>query len=71
MKSLIILLVKIYQTFISLFIGRNKCRFWPTCSNYFIESVEKYGVIKGSYFGLARILRCHPFSKKSGFDPVK
>lgn len=45
------------------------CIYIPTCSTYFIQAVEKYGVIKGSYLGIKRILRCHPFHK-GGYDPV-
>ncbi|MBE6349326.1 MAG: membrane protein insertion efficiency factor YidD [Spirochaetaceae bacterium] len=46
------------------------CRFYPTCSNYMLESIQKYGPYKGFWLGMKRILRCHPFSKKSGYDPV-
>ena len=69
MKIVLIKLVKAYQRFISpLFAPR--CRFYPTCSNYFLQAVEKYGAIKGSMLGIKRILRCHPFSK-GGYDPLK
>lgn len=71
MKRLIILFIKIYQLVLSPMLGYNKCRFYPTCSNYFIESVNKKGIIRGSFTALIRILKCNPFSKKSGFDPVK
>lgn len=71
MKLIIILFIKIYQLILSPILGNNKCRFYPTCSNYFIESVKKKGIIRGSFAGLIRILKCNPFSKKSGFDPVK
>ena len=53
-----------------LFLNESACRFTPTCSNYTYEAVNKYGVIKGLFFGLKRIIRCHPWSK-GGFDPVK
>ena len=69
MKSLLIKLIKGYRKYIS----PQKapcCRFIPTCSQYAIEAIEKYGVIKGGYLALRRILRCHPLSKKSGYDPV-
>uniref|UniRef100_UPI002ED48F88 membrane protein insertion efficiency factor YidD n=1 Tax=Aminipila terrae TaxID=2697030 RepID=UPI002ED48F88 len=46
------------------------CRFYPTCSAYFIQAVEKYGVIKGSFLGIKRILKCHPFNP-GGYDPLK
>ncbi|MCK5113244.1 MAG: membrane protein insertion efficiency factor YidD [Phycisphaerae bacterium] len=67
--GILIMLVRIYQGTLSPYIGR-QCRFIPTCSNYFIEAVTKHGAIKGTYLGIRRILRCHPFSRKSGYDPV-
>ena len=45
------------------------CRFYPTCSNYMIESLDEYGLVKGLYLGIKRIIICHPFGK-SGYDPV-
>ena len=60
---------KAYQRFISP-LSAPRCRFYPTCSNYFLQAVEKYGAIKGSMLGIKRILRCHPFSK-GGYDPLK
>ncbi|MFA6081168.1 MAG: membrane protein insertion efficiency factor YidD [Patescibacteria group bacterium] len=53
-----------------LFLTDSVCRFTPTCSNYTYEAVDKYGVIKGLFFGIKRIIRCHPWSK-GGFDPVQ
>ncbi|WKY47749.1 membrane protein insertion efficiency factor YidD [Eubacteriaceae bacterium ES3] len=67
-KKLIIIPVRIYQRFISPLLGNN-CRFRPTCSEYFIGAVEKYGVFKGVYLGVRRILRCHPFNP-GGYDPL-
>ena len=46
------------------------CRFQPTCSNYAIEAINEYGNIKGSYLTIKRILRCNPFNKNYGYDPV-
>lgn len=69
MKIVLIKLVKAYQRFISP-LSASRCRFYPTCSNYFLQAVEKYGAIKGSMKGVKRILRCHPFSK-GGYDPLK
>ncbi len=69
MKSLLILIVKFYRRFISPYKAPG-CRFIPTCSQYALEALEKYGAIKGGYLAVRRILRCHPFSKKSGYDPV-
>jgi len=69
-SKIFIFLIRIYQTCFSLFLGRGKCRFHPSCSNYFIESVKKYGVVKGGFFGFIRICKCHPWSK-GGIDDVK
>lgn len=59
--------VRLYQFFLSPIVG-NQCRFRPTCSNYFIGAVQKYGVIRGSAKGIWRICRCNPFNR-GGFDP--
>lgn len=60
-------LVRLYQIVLSPLLGP-QCRFHPTCSQYFIEAVQKYGVFSGSYRGVRRILRCHPFHR-GGYDP--
>lgn len=68
MKKLLIKLIHMYQ---SLPLSSHAmCRFYPTCSNYMIEAILKYGTLKGVYLGIKRILRCNPFNKKTGFDPV-
>jgi putative membrane protein insertion efficiency factor len=64
-----ILLVKIYQYAISPFLP-NACRYTPTCSQYAIDAINKYGPLKGSWIGMKRIARCHPWGG-SGYDPVK
>ena len=64
----LILLIKVYQSIISPFIGSNY-RFNPTCSNYAIESLKKHGLILGTYYSLRRISKCHPWGG-SGHDPV-
>lgn len=46
------------------------CRFWPSCSEYAKQAINKYGLIKGGLKAASRILRCHPFSGKSGYDPL-
>jgi len=46
------------------------CRFWPSCSDYAKEAILKYGFLKGIFQAVKRLLRCHPLSKKSGYDPV-
>lgn len=60
-------LVRLYKTWISPMVGPH-CRFEPTCSDYFIESVRKRGVVIGSLRGIWRICRCHPWSR-GGYDP--
>lgn len=69
MKGIIIGLIRVYQIFISPLFPP-KCRFYPTCSTYFIQAVQKYGAIKGSLLGIKRILKCHPFHP-GGYDPLK
>jgi putative membrane protein insertion efficiency factor len=68
MKQLLLIVIKFYQFFISPLFGRN-CRFYPTCSAYAVEAVEKYGCIRGSALAARRVLRCHPFHA-GGYDPV-
>jgi len=68
-NGLFIYIIKFYRNFISPLTGRNKCKYIPTCSQYAIEALEKYGPIKGLYLSVKRILRCNPFSK-GGYDPV-
>ncbi|MCL4192377.1 MAG: membrane protein insertion efficiency factor YidD [Thermoguttaceae bacterium] len=60
-------LVRVYQYTISPLIGQ-RCRFYPSCSNYFIEAIRKYGALRGSIRGIWRILRCNPWSP-GGIDP--
>ncbi|MHB8155817.1 MAG: membrane protein insertion efficiency factor YidD [Desulfocucumaceae bacterium] len=62
-------LIKLYRKFISP-IKPPTCRFYPTCSQYAIESLERYGIIVGAFKALFRILKCHPFHP-GGYDPVK
>ena len=69
MRKIFIFLIKFYQKAISPFLGR-RCRFYPTCSEYTKQAVEKYGALKGLYLGLIRNLKCHPFHK-GGYDPLK
>jgi putative membrane protein insertion efficiency factor len=68
MKKALIILIKGYQLFVSPLLPKS-CRFYPTCSAYCIQSLEKYGFLKGSALGIRRILRCHPFNP-GGYDPV-
>ncbi|XJS11779.1 membrane protein insertion efficiency factor YidD [Aerococcaceae bacterium WGS1372] len=68
MKNLIIKPVRFYQKFISPGLP-NSCRYYPTCSSYMIQAVEKHGALKGTTMGVARICRCHPFAE-GGIDHV-
>ena len=73
LSRIIIGIIKIYQLFISPYLGNN-CRFLPTCSEYFIGSIKNHGLIKGLFFGFKRLSSCHPIKilgAKEGFDPVK
>ena len=63
-----IILIKFYQIFLSPLFP-DCCRFYPTCSEYMILAIRKYGAFKGIYLGLKRLCRCHPFSL-GGYDPV-
>ena len=63
-----IIVIKLYQFFISPFLGLN-CRFNPTCSNYAINSLKKHGLIIGLYYSILRISKCHPWGD-SGHDPI-
>ena len=69
MTKIFILIIKFYKYFISPLLG-NRCRFLPTCSEYFIEALSAYGLIKGFRLGTRRILRCHPFKNLGGSHGV-
>ena len=68
MKKVLIYLIKLYRKFLSP-LKSTKCPYIPSCSQYGMEAIEKYGTIKGGILALWRILRCNPFSK-GGYDPV-
>jgi putative membrane protein insertion efficiency factor len=65
---MVVMLIRFYQMAISPYL-RPSCRYTPTCSQFFIEAVRKYGPFKGSSLGIKRILRCHPWGGH-GYDPV-
>lgn len=71
MKKLLIGLVRLYQKYISP-LRPACCRYVPTCSQYAVEALEKYGALKGGWLALKRLLRCHPFhfGKHDFYDPV-
>jgi putative membrane protein insertion efficiency factor len=69
MRAILISLLKFYKVAISPWLPPS-CRFVPTCSEYALEAIQRYGPLRGSAMGLRRILRCHPFHP-GGYDPVK
>ncbi|MDI6890517.1 MAG: membrane protein insertion efficiency factor YidD [Thermodesulfovibrionales bacterium] len=68
MEKILILLIRMYRYIISPLLPMS-CRFTPTCSEYAMEAIEKYGTMRGLYLSLSRLLRCHPFHP-GGYDPV-
>lgn len=68
-KNIVIYIIKFYQKYISKYTPKC-CRYYPTCSEYTKQAVDKYGIIKGSVLGITRILKCNPFFK-GGVDKLK
>ena len=68
MKTLLMVIIRGYQLFLSPVLGSN-CRYAPTCSHYTHQAIAHYGSIKGIWMGIKRILRCHPWAE-GGYDPV-
>lgn len=64
-----LLALRFYQTYLSVLFAGN-CRFAPTCSQYAYEAIERFGVARGIWLGVKRLARCHPLSRKFGYDPV-
>lgn len=71
MKKVCIWMLRGYQKKISPFFQAQgvQCKFYPSCSDYMVQAIQKYGCIKGVWLGIKRILRCHPFAK-GGYDPL-
>ena len=72
-KYILIKIIKVYKIIISPYLGNN-CRYLPTCSEYFIDSLNEHGVFRGTLNGIKRILSCHPIKflgGSEGYDPVK
>lgn len=70
MRKLFIGFIRGYQTLLSPLLPFNHCRYYPSCSEYTVEAVEKHGPVMGSFLGIRRVLRCHPFSRRDIYDPV-
>lgn len=68
MKKFLLFLISIYQKISAH--TPSRCRFYPTCSEYTKQAIIKYGIIKGSWLGIKRIVRCHPLNE-GGYDPLK
>ncbi len=69
MKRILLICIKFYQRAISPFFPA-RCRYVPTCSQYAVEAIERFGPWKGGWLAFRRLMRCHPFSKHDRFDPV-
>lgn len=72
MSKFLIFLIKFYKKNISAFFKRKgvECKYYPTCSEYSLQAIKKYGALKGTFLSIKRILKCNPFSK-GGYDPLK
>ncbi len=68
MRALFLFVIRLYKILLSPFLGSH-CRFYPTCSDYMYQAVERYGLPRGFRLGVKRFLRCHPFHA-GGLDPV-
>jgi uncharacterized protein len=64
-----LLALRFYKAYLSILFAGN-CRFEPTCSQYAYEAIERFGVARGIWLGLKRLLRCQPFSRRFGYDPI-
>jgi putative membrane protein insertion efficiency factor len=69
MREIVIKPIRLYRRFVSPMLP-SSCRYWPTCSQYMLQAIQRHGVLKGGLMGAWRILRCNPWSK-GGVDPVR
>ena len=70
MKTVLLKAIRFYQKYLSKLKIRTRCIFTPTCSQYAYEAIEKYGALKGSWLAAKRLIRCNPFNRNGGYDPV-
>ncbi|MCS6910649.1 MAG: membrane protein insertion efficiency factor YidD [Anaerolineales bacterium] len=68
-RTLLLALIRLYQLTLSRALPINTCRFYPTCSRYGFEAIQKYGALKGGWLAFWRVMRCHPLNP-GGYDPV-
>jgi putative membrane protein insertion efficiency factor len=68
MRTLLIAFVQLYRWFVSPLLGRN-CRFYPSCSSFALEALERHGAVHGTWLATCRVCRCHPWNP-GGYDPV-
>jgi putative membrane protein insertion efficiency factor len=70
MASAAIALIRLYRLLLSPLLPFNHCRYYPSCSEYAMEAITKFGAAKGGWLAAKRIARCHPYSKRDAFDPI-
>lgn len=68
-KISLIFFIKFYQKYISICLPP-RCKYYPSCSQYMLDAINNFGIFKGVFLGTCRILRCHPFNNKCGYDPI-
>ena len=69
MKRVVLLLLHFYQHVLAFIFPANSCRFYPSCSTYAMQAIERFGIFRGGLMGINRLFRCHPWHE-GGFDPV-
>jgi uncharacterized protein len=70
LRTLVVFPIRLYKIFLSPLLGATKCRYSPTCSQYMIDAILEWGILRGLFLGIKRIFRCHPWSTHDHFDPV-